>query len=202
MRGSADQEAERNARQAWRPKLADPALYEDVRKGELETWNRKYAEVMDALDRAEAMWLKAQEKAGGGGVSDRSRSDADDIGPVAQCPACERQAFIADAMFLLRDEPECSENMTFTAVEGSVLLWLFRRRFERTEGNRSSSTGVEPAILPAVRRDSVPARLCLRGKREDLTGFRRKAHVGRIYQPDAPRQLWRCFCRICGTSPW
>jgi len=43
-------------------KLADPALYEDVRKGELETWNKKYAEVMDGLDRAEAMWLNAQEK--------------------------------------------------------------------------------------------------------------------------------------------
>ncbi|RYI34918.1 MAG: ABC transporter ATP-binding protein [Acetobacteraceae bacterium] len=43
-------------------KLADPELYEDARKGELETWNRKYAEVMDALDKAEALWLSAQEK--------------------------------------------------------------------------------------------------------------------------------------------
>jgi ATP-binding cassette subfamily F protein 3 len=43
-------------------KLADPALYEDVRKGELDTWNKKYAEVMDGLDRAESMWLSAQEK--------------------------------------------------------------------------------------------------------------------------------------------
>jgi len=43
-------------------KLADPELYEDARKGELDTWNKKYAEVMDALDRAEAMWLSAQEK--------------------------------------------------------------------------------------------------------------------------------------------
>lgn len=43
-------------------KLADPDLYEDTRKGELEVWNRKYAEVMEALDRAEALWLSAQEK--------------------------------------------------------------------------------------------------------------------------------------------
>jgi len=43
-------------------KLADPELYEAARIGELETWNRKYAEVMEALDRAEAMWLAAQEK--------------------------------------------------------------------------------------------------------------------------------------------
>jgi ATP-binding cassette, subfamily F, member 3 len=43
-------------------KLADPALYEDARKGELETWNKKYAEVMGALDKAEALWLSAQEK--------------------------------------------------------------------------------------------------------------------------------------------
>ena len=43
-------------------KLADPELYETARIGELETWNRKYAEVMEALDRAEALWLAAQEK--------------------------------------------------------------------------------------------------------------------------------------------
>ncbi|MGA0538990.1 ABC-F family ATP-binding cassette domain-containing protein [Neotabrizicola sp. VNH66] len=43
-------------------KLADPALYEDDRKGDLGVWNGKYAEVMEALDRAEALWLSAQEK--------------------------------------------------------------------------------------------------------------------------------------------
>ncbi|WP_424971506.1 ABC-F family ATP-binding cassette domain-containing protein [Dinoroseobacter sp. S76] len=43
-------------------KLADPALYEDAKAGELETWNKKYAEVMDGLDRAEALWMAALEK--------------------------------------------------------------------------------------------------------------------------------------------
>ena len=43
-------------------KLADPALYEDGRTGELETWQKKYAEVMEGLDRAEALWLAASEK--------------------------------------------------------------------------------------------------------------------------------------------
>lgn len=43
-------------------KLADPALYEPGRGGEVETWQKKYAELMDGLDRAEAMWLKAQER--------------------------------------------------------------------------------------------------------------------------------------------
>ena len=43
-------------------KLADPDLYETARIGELETWNKKYAEVMAGLDRAEAMWLAAQER--------------------------------------------------------------------------------------------------------------------------------------------
>lgn len=42
-------------------KLADPELYEDSRKGDLAVWNKKYAEVMEALDRAEALWLDAQE---------------------------------------------------------------------------------------------------------------------------------------------
>ena len=43
-------------------KLADPALYEPGRGSEAETWQKKYAEVMEGLDRAEALWLKAQEK--------------------------------------------------------------------------------------------------------------------------------------------
>ena len=43
-------------------KLADPNLYEEARIGELETWNRKYAEVMKALALAEALWLNAEEK--------------------------------------------------------------------------------------------------------------------------------------------
>ncbi len=42
-------------------KLADPTLYEDGRMGELETWNRKYAEVMEAADRAETLWMQAVE---------------------------------------------------------------------------------------------------------------------------------------------
>ena len=43
-------------------KLADPALYEDGKAGELATWNKKYAEVMNGLERAEAMWMQSIEK--------------------------------------------------------------------------------------------------------------------------------------------
>ncbi|MCT4555783.1 MAG: ATP-binding cassette domain-containing protein [Pelagimonas sp.] len=43
-------------------KLADPALYEDAQAGELEKWNRKFAEVEEGLQRAEALWMAAQEK--------------------------------------------------------------------------------------------------------------------------------------------
>ncbi|SFH22447.1 ATP-binding cassette, subfamily F, member 3 [Palleronia marisminoris] len=43
-------------------KLADPALYDDTRVGELETWNKKYAEVRTAMERAEALWMAALEK--------------------------------------------------------------------------------------------------------------------------------------------
>ena len=43
-------------------KLADPALYEDTRVGELETWNRKYAEVREALEKAESLWMMALER--------------------------------------------------------------------------------------------------------------------------------------------
>lgn len=43
-------------------KLADPSLYEDARAGELGTWQKKYAEVMDGLEKAEALWVQASEK--------------------------------------------------------------------------------------------------------------------------------------------
>jgi ATP-binding cassette subfamily F protein 3 len=43
-------------------KLADPAMYETDRVGETEVWQRKYAEVMEALDRAEALWVAATER--------------------------------------------------------------------------------------------------------------------------------------------
>ncbi|SPJ29684.1 ABC-F family ATP-binding cassette domain-containing protein [Falsiruegeria mediterranea] len=43
-------------------KLADPTLYDDDKINDLETWNRKFAEVVDAMDRAETLWVAAQEK--------------------------------------------------------------------------------------------------------------------------------------------
>jgi ATP-binding cassette subfamily F protein 3 len=43
-------------------KLADPVLYEDGKAGELATWNKKYAEIMDGLGRAEVMWMATLEK--------------------------------------------------------------------------------------------------------------------------------------------
>ena len=43
-------------------KLADPKIYEDGKQGEMEVWQRKYAEVRDAQDRAEDMWMRALEK--------------------------------------------------------------------------------------------------------------------------------------------
>ena len=48
--------------ECWFAALHNPELYEETRKGELETWNRKYAEVMEALDKAEGLWLAAQER--------------------------------------------------------------------------------------------------------------------------------------------
>jgi len=43
-------------------KLADPALYEETQKHQLATWNKKYAEVMEGLEKAEALWMQAQAK--------------------------------------------------------------------------------------------------------------------------------------------
>ncbi len=43
-------------------KLADSGLYEEARIHELTSWNRKFAEIEEAMARAEALWLAAQEK--------------------------------------------------------------------------------------------------------------------------------------------
>ncbi|WP_435141790.1 ABC-F family ATP-binding cassette domain-containing protein [Pseudopelagicola sp. nBUS_19] len=43
-------------------KLADPTLYEEGNLGEMDVWQRKYAEVRDAQARAEELWLRALEK--------------------------------------------------------------------------------------------------------------------------------------------
>ncbi|MFN7003561.1 MAG: ABC-F family ATP-binding cassette domain-containing protein [Roseinatronobacter sp.] len=42
-------------------KLADPELYDDSRQGDLRVWQAKYAEVMEGIDRAETLWVAAQE---------------------------------------------------------------------------------------------------------------------------------------------
>ena len=43
-------------------KLADPAMYDDERKDEAGVWQKKYAEVMVGLERAESLWERALEK--------------------------------------------------------------------------------------------------------------------------------------------
>jgi len=43
-------------------KLADPDLYDDSRRSDLEVWNRKFSEIEDGLSRAETLWEKAVEK--------------------------------------------------------------------------------------------------------------------------------------------
>ena len=43
-------------------KLADPAMYETARVAEAEGWQKKFAEVEEGLERAEALWMKALER--------------------------------------------------------------------------------------------------------------------------------------------
>ncbi|SPF80168.1 ABC-F family ATP-binding cassette domain-containing protein [Pseudoprimorskyibacter insulae] len=43
-------------------KMADPALYDEDKKADLELWSRKFAEVEDGLARAEELWMEALEK--------------------------------------------------------------------------------------------------------------------------------------------
>ncbi|MDX2483302.1 MAG: ABC-F family ATP-binding cassette domain-containing protein [Pseudodonghicola sp.] len=61
-KGEARVEKLNQMRDKLASKLSNPALYEDGKLGEMEVWQRKYAEVMEALDRAEALWMQAQEK--------------------------------------------------------------------------------------------------------------------------------------------
>jgi ATP-binding cassette subfamily F protein 3 len=43
-------------------KLADPALYDEDAGNRAEPWQKKYGEVMNAIDRADDLWMKAMEK--------------------------------------------------------------------------------------------------------------------------------------------
>ena len=43
-------------------KLADPAMYEPDRITETEGWQKKFAEVEEGLERAEALWMRALER--------------------------------------------------------------------------------------------------------------------------------------------
>lgn len=43
-------------------KLADPELYEPEKKDEARVWQGKHAEVIEALERAEMLWMRALEK--------------------------------------------------------------------------------------------------------------------------------------------
>ncbi|PIE14741.1 MAG: glycosyl transferase family 1 [Rhodobacterales bacterium] len=43
-------------------KLADPALYDEEAGNQAEPWQRKYSEVMEAIDRADDLWIRALEK--------------------------------------------------------------------------------------------------------------------------------------------
>jgi ATP-binding cassette subfamily F protein 3 len=42
--------------------LTDPRLYDDSKLPELQNWNRKFAEIEEAMVRAEALWVAAQER--------------------------------------------------------------------------------------------------------------------------------------------
>ncbi|WP_170760165.1 ABC-F family ATP-binding cassette domain-containing protein [Ruegeria lacuscaerulensis] len=43
-------------------KLADPTLYEDGKTNDLEAWNRKFSEVVEAMQKAEVLWVAAAER--------------------------------------------------------------------------------------------------------------------------------------------
>ena len=43
-------------------KLADPVMYDPARIAETESWQKKFAEVEEGLERAEALWLRALER--------------------------------------------------------------------------------------------------------------------------------------------
>ncbi|WP_204114626.1 ABC-F family ATP-binding cassette domain-containing protein [Shimia biformata] len=43
-------------------KLADPALYDGNKQDEIALWQKKHAEVIEGLDRAEALWMDALER--------------------------------------------------------------------------------------------------------------------------------------------
>jgi ATP-binding cassette subfamily F protein 3 len=49
-------------RETLAARLADPSVYEDRNRDKMELWQKKFAEVEDALERAEALWMEAEER--------------------------------------------------------------------------------------------------------------------------------------------
>ena len=43
-------------------RLGDPKVYEETMKDKRLTWQKKYSEVMDAIQIAEKLWVRASEK--------------------------------------------------------------------------------------------------------------------------------------------
>jgi ATP-binding cassette subfamily F protein 3 len=60
----AEQRVEKltQVREKLATKLADPRMYDADRVDETEGWQKKFAEVEDGLERAEALWMKALER--------------------------------------------------------------------------------------------------------------------------------------------
>ncbi len=61
-------------------KLADPALYEPEAAKDLDAWQKKYVEVLDGIERAEALWLNAQEKLETAESTDPNRAGSIGVG--------------------------------------------------------------------------------------------------------------------------
>ena len=42
--------------------LSNQNLYSDEKLEELENWNKKFSEIEEAINRAESLWMQAQQK--------------------------------------------------------------------------------------------------------------------------------------------
>jgi ATP-binding cassette subfamily F protein 3 len=42
--------------------LSNQKLYADEKLEELENWNKKFSEIEEAINRAESLWMQAQQK--------------------------------------------------------------------------------------------------------------------------------------------
>ena len=138
--------------------LADPALYDPERADEAQVWQRKYAEVMDGLDRAESLWMAALEKlekaeadraqASAGRLRHCTRPSHPTIAATASAATCPAGAVIQSPAAI---SPSVAATQPRSPAQKNRTSWRRGCRPARTESINNTPLTTSPAPRTCTR---------------------------------------------------